>query len=169
MGSTTSANRSQPKPNVTVDYEGFDSREFNKGHLIYYNNWAITNTGGSTVTIRGFRTKRGLPILTAVKNLQLLNAAPIVSAYLLKPGQFEQIGKNKLKLPDLSPLSVEQLGSLNIAVPAGETKTVALLLYIDSSKIDANGFMLNLQMKFSDGYVHDLGKLIQVSSQGGPF
>ncbi len=98
-----------------------------------------------------------------MKNLTLLNDLAQVTIYRLVAGQFEYIELGILKIDDLESVAVDEFRSLKYRYTLlAKQNPFQLLLKIGVKGSDANAVMQNLEMEFSDGQTHDLGKMIRI-------
>ena len=147
---------------VQRNHVGYDSRGVhgNVGRFLYYWTVDITNHGGRAATFQGFRCGALRRWAFGLRNGKLVDLPMSAAIYVFEKPQFYSLAENPGLLSGMLPRSPEELGALNIAIPAGETTSLSFALVIDNQGTEVDGYSLSLKMKFNRGKDYDLSTAI---------
>jgi len=153
-------------PAVSVDtiLEGYDTRSFSiDGRVVWYWALGITNTGGRSVSLQRIAPdQQGLPMVMAAKNYQLLEAKPEIGIYVFDKPKFEDIVKDPAALGQSEPKNLEELGSLNLSIPPGETRPLYMAFATKVLAGAADALSFNLKLVFNTGASHSISKFVSI-------
>lgn len=146
------------KIEVQKNYVAYDSREIKGGvgRLIYYWTVDMTNHGGRTGTLRGFRHGSLPQFAVGLRKEKIIDGPMKASLYVFDKPQFYAMAENPSLLRGLQPRTPEELGALNINIPAGETRSLSFALVVDNPQTQVDGYLLSLKLEFNRGSYYDL-------------
>jgi hypothetical protein len=158
--------RREAMPAVSVDtiLEGYDTRSFSiDGRVLWYWALGITNTGGRSLSLQRIAPEQqGLPMVMAAKNYQLLEARPELGIYVFDKPKFEEIGRNPAVLSQIEPKNLEELGSINLQIPPGETRALYMAFATKVPAGVADALSFNLKLGFNTGASHSISKFVSI-------
>ncbi len=161
--SKITASRARPRPRPSTVFEAYDTREFAKGRLLWYWAIAIANLGGKTFSLDAVRaSSKGLPLALLARQDRFLEALPQVSVFVFNRPEFENIVQRSTGIAKFRPKSIEELGALDFAVPAGETKTLYMALVVNDPEKSADSVFLNVELAFNTGDAFNLSKMVGI-------
>ena len=155
-----------PRIDLQVIYAAFDSRGMKpegKGRFIYYWTIDMTNRGGRPATLRGFRHSKFPRFVVFMRDGKLLDQPVNSSIYVFDKPHFDALTNEPTLLEKIRPRTTEELGTLNISIPAGETKSLSFALAVDNPDIPIDGYLLCLKLLFNNDYEHDLSTGVSIS------
>lgn len=161
--------RLQSLPALTVEtiLEGYDTRAFSEGRIIWYWSLNLSNTGGRSLTLVGVGPDdRHLPIAVLGKNYQLLNLRPELHIYVFDGPKFMELAKNETAFSQYKSKDLEELGSLNLTMPSGESRSLQLAFVVDAPKDSADMLFLNARLNFNTGAPYSISKFVRITASG---
>lgn len=126
------------------------------GRFVYYWTIDMTNRGGRLGTLRGFRYGMVPRFAVFMRDGKLLEEPAQSTVYVFDKPQFDAMTNEPTLLDRMKPKTAEELGTLNINIPAGETKSLSFALAVDNPDTLIDGYSLSLKLLFNNGYEHDL-------------
>jgi len=148
-----------PRIDLQVIYAAFDSRRLKPdgtGRFVYYWTVDMTNRGGRVGTLHGFRYSKVPRFAVFLRDGKLLDQPVRASIYAFDTPQLDAMTNEPTLLDRMKPKTAEELGTLNINIPAGETKSLSFALAVDNPDTSIDGYLLSLKLLFNNGYEHDL-------------
>ena len=156
---------SLPALSVDTTLEGYDTRAFSEGRLIWYWGLNLNNTGGRSLTLQAILPDNpSLPLVVLAKNYQFLELRPRLRTYVFDSPKFAEIGKGSSALEQYEPKDAEELGSVNLTIPSGESRAFQLAFAVDAPKDAADRLFFNLKLKFNTGMSYSLSKFVGISA-----
>ncbi|MBI4529705.1 MAG: hypothetical protein HY695_38390 [Deltaproteobacteria bacterium] len=151
------------KIEVQRNYVAYDSRGTagGVGRFVYYWTVDMTNHGGRPATLLGFRHGSLPRFAVAIRDGKLLEQPMKTSIYVFDKPQFYAMAESPGLLQGLQPRTHEELGTLNINIPAGETRSLSFALVVDNPQTQLDGYVLSLKMAFNSGYKYDLSTAVR--------
>jgi hypothetical protein len=157
--------RREALPDVSVEtiLEGYDTRAFSEGRLVWYWSLDITNTGGRAVTLRGLSPDtQTWPLVVLGKGYQLLNVRPKIGVYVFDGPKFEELAKGPPIFEQYKPKNMEELGALNIIIPSGESRALPMAFVVQAPKGIADMIHFNARLNFNTGMSHSISKFVRI-------
>jgi len=133
------------------------------GRVMWYWTLDITNRGGRATSLMGFRRGSIPRMAVGVRAGALLPDQIAAAIYVFDRPMFRALSDVDESLRGIQPRDLEELGSMNVAIPPGETKALSSALAIDNSKIPVDGYMISLKLAFNNGRKYDLSQCLQFS------
>lgn len=148
---------------VQRNYVAYDSRGIKggMGRFVYYWTIDITNHGGRPGTLRGFRHGSLPRFAVGMRDGKLLNQLMNSAIYVFDKPQFYAMAESPGLLQGLQPRTHEELGTLNVNIPAGETRSLSFVLAVDNPDTQVDGYFLSLKVAFNSGYEYDLSTAVR--------
>ena len=148
---------------VQRNYVAYDTRGIKGGvgQFVYYWTIDITNHGGRPGALRGFRHGSLPRFAMGMRNAKLLDQPMNASIYVFDKPQFYAMAESPGLLQGLQPRTHEELGTLNVNIPAGETRSLSFALLVDNPDTQVDGYFISLKMAFNRGYEYDLSTAVR--------
>jgi hypothetical protein len=148
---------------VQRNYIAYDSRGIKGGvgRLVYYWTIDMTNHGGRPGTLLGFRHGSLPRFAVGLRGGKLLDQTMKSSIYVFDKPQFYAMAESPGLLQGLQPCTHEELGTLNVNIPAGETRSLSFALVVDNPDTPVDGYCLSLKMAFNRRYEYDLSTAVR--------
>jgi hypothetical protein len=153
---------SSSRVEVQLVYGGSDSQGLKGGvgRLVYYWTVDMTNHGGRTGALQGLQ-RGSLPrYAVGMRDMTLLEQPIHSSIYVFEKPQFDAMMNDPNLLAGLQPRTHEELLTLNVTLPAGETRSLSFALAVDNPGPPLEGYLLSLKLVFNRGYEYDLSTYV---------
>jgi hypothetical protein len=160
---------SLPALSVATILEGYDTRAFSEGMLVWY--WALnlSNTGGRPLTLLGIGPDdKALPMVVLGKDYQLLNLRPSTRIYVIDSPKFAEIAKGRAAFDQYKPKDLEELSSINLSIPAGESRSLQLAFVVDAPANVADMSLFNVKLNFNTGASYSISKFVRIAAPQRP-
>ncbi|MFC1475598.1 hypothetical protein ACFLQW_01180, partial [Candidatus Zixiibacteriota bacterium] len=155
----------EPKVHIETSYKAYDASalgEDGRGLLLYYYRFDMTNSGARPLTLRGLWNDEYYPLVVPMRGYNFVDVPLPVYVYSGTDLDFQLFLSDEDYRRTLRPTTFEQLASLNIPIPGGQTESVAFALAIRNDFTPADGYSFHWKFVFSNGQEHSHGEIISL-------
>ena len=75
-----------------------------------------------------------------------------------------ELVKNETALNQYKSKELEELGSLNLTIPSGESRSLQLAFVVDAPKGVADMLFLNASLNFNTGAPYSISKFVRINA-----
>lgn len=164
--------RIEARAKVVVDesFTAVDASRVNAdgtGRLVWYVRYSFTNRGEEPTSLRGAWNRTPLPIVLAMRDGVLVQASIPVSIYAGEGLEWAEVVRDQEYFAKNAPISWEALSNLNLTVPGGQSRSLALIYVIDNPDTPTEGYLINHRFVFSDGNEYPVDYFLQIKGNTG--
>jgi len=117
--------------------------------------------------MRGFRHGSLPRFAMGMRDERLLDQPMNISIYVFDKPQFYAMADSPDLLQRLKPRTHEEIGTLNVNIPAGETKSLSFAIAVDNQDTQVDGYFLSLKMAFNRRQEYDLSTAVRFAKSKG--